>query len=86
MRNPRNPVARLMTLGEYEERFSMGQSARDPALPVWVVQVEGESRDAGIVPPEERSDFSYAVVVMDAHAGAVVGTSHRIDPIFSAQP
>ncbi|MDP3063495.1 MAG: hypothetical protein Q8O40_09865, partial [Chloroflexota bacterium] len=48
----RNPEARLMTLAEFEDRFSGYQSTGDRSRPVWVVTVEGEWSDAGIVPPE----------------------------------
>ncbi|MDP2952063.1 MAG: hypothetical protein Q8O76_01940, partial [Chloroflexota bacterium] len=48
----RNSEARLMTLAEFEDRFSGYQSTGDRSRPVWVVTVEGEWSDAGIVPPE----------------------------------
>ena len=82
VQNPRNPVARLMTLGEYEEQYTSGRSARDPATPVWVVQIEGESESAGIVLPSGRTQFQYSVVVLDARTGSSIAGSRSPEPIF----
>lgn len=84
--NPRNPEARLMTLGEYEGEFMDGPSARDGTIPVWVVQVEGASRDDGIVPSESRQGYGYAVIALDARTGEVFGTRHSSDPVFAENP
>lgn len=82
VQNPRNPVARLMTLGEYEEQYFSGGSALDPATLVWVVQIEGKSEDAGIVPPSERKQYRYSVEVLDAQTGRSIAGSRGLDPIF----
>ena len=78
--NVRNPRARLMTLAEYEGRFLGGRSVRDGSRPVWVVVVEGEWRDDGIVPPEYRQTYRYGAVGLDAHTGAYLGSSHGTEP------
>jgi len=81
--NPRNPVARLMKLREYDEGYSAGNPfLPDPDTLVWVVQYEGESHGAGISDP--RTQYSYATVVIDAQSGIIIGMSRTYTPRFPA--
>jgi hypothetical protein len=77
--NPRNPVARLMRLREYDPSYSSGGPLMpDPDTLVWVVQVEGESYGAGIADPSTK--FSYATVVIDAQSGRMIEESRTFAP------
>lgn len=83
--NPRNPVARLMTLREYQERIGGGSSfLTDPDTLVWVVQVEGESYSAGIA-AVPRTQYSYATVVIDAQNGTIITMSRTYAPLFPTE-
>lgn len=79
--NPRNPVAWRMTLGEYHQRTGISPSSEGADTPVWVVHMEGESSSAGIVPPESRKTYRYAVAVLDARTGNVIATRHSNEPL-----
>jgi len=79
--NPRNPVARLMTLLEYGERVGEGGQFTEPDPLVWVVQVEGESYSAGIA-AAPRTKYGYATVVIDARSGTVIRMSRTFAPLF----
>lgn len=78
--DPRNPVAWHMTLGDYFERTGQ-TSSLNPDFPVWVVHMMGESQSAGIVPPEARQTYRYAVVVLDARKGSVMATQRMNEPL-----
>jgi len=81
--NPRNPVARLMTLGEYQARFNLSSGPRDAAMLVWVVQFEGTSYSAGIGSAWPFTQYNYAVVVLDAESGNVIATTRlQQEPLF----
>jgi hypothetical protein len=87
--NIRNPTAHLMTLQEYEDRFTQGRSYRDRSRPIWVVQMEGEWDDAGHGPPNRAGSdppadpktYSHGVMVLDAHTGENIGGGFRFEPI-----
>ena len=79
--NPRNPVARLMTLLEYGERVGEGGQFTEPDPLVWVVQVEGESYSAGIA-AAPRTKYGYATVVIDARSGTIIRMSRTFAPLF----
>ncbi len=84
--NPRNPVARLMKLREYDPSYSSGGSLMpDPDTLVWVVQWEGVSYSAGIA-AVPRTQSNYAVVVIDAQNGRIIAASRPFAPLFSAEP
>src|SRR3990170_6926357 len=74
--NPRNPVARLMTLREYLELIGGGGTFRNPDMLVWVVQYEGVSYSAGFPDARgiygPRTKYNYTTVVIDAQSGAVI--------------
>ena len=79
--NPRNPVARLMKLREYDEGYSAGNPfLPDPDTLVWVVQYEGVSYSAFPGAPEPREQYNYATVVIDAQSGTVIAMSRA--PFF----
>ena len=78
--NPRNPVARLMTLREYLELIGGGGTFRNPDMLVWVVQYEGVSYSAFPGAPEPREQYNYATVVIDAQSGTVIAMSRA--PFF----
>ncbi|MDP2948379.1 MAG: hypothetical protein Q8P22_02430 [Chloroflexota bacterium] len=79
--NRRDPKARLMTLGEYQERWDRSRSVSHRAMPVWVVTVEGEwdNTPAGAIPPESK--FIQGVTVIEAHTGRVWTGDLRYKPI-----
>ncbi len=81
--NPRNPVARLMTVRGYWELKGDGYVLPDPDALLWVVQFEGESYTAGIA-AEPRRKFSYATVVLDAESGRPIAESRTFAPLFPA--
>ncbi len=77
-----NLKARLMTLAEYEDRYSSGQSANDRSTPVWVVTMEGEWTTPGMVRREQSPKYKYGQFVLDARTNLPVssaGTSAPID-------
>jgi len=84
--NPRNPVARLMTLGEYQARFNLSSGPWDAATLVWVVQYEGVSYSAGFPDAHgiygPRTQYNYTTVVMDAQSGTVIMGSRTFAPLF----
>ncbi|MDP2949138.1 MAG: hypothetical protein Q8P22_06335 [Chloroflexota bacterium] len=73
--------ARLMTSGEFDDRVMKGWTANDRSLPVWVVTVEGEWKDEGIVPPEHRRTWRYGVEEINAHTGEFMGSSRTMEPV-----
>jgi len=79
--NPRNPVAWLVTLGEYDQLIGVSGSSQGADTPVWVVEIEGESSSAGIVPPESRTTYRYAAAVLDARTGNVIATRRSKEPL-----
>jgi len=80
--NPRNPVARLMKLRDYDVGYATGSPfLPNPDTLVWVVQFEGTSYSAGIA-AEPRTQYSYAMVVMDAQSGNVITGSRTFAPRF----
>ncbi|MBU2008989.1 MAG: hypothetical protein KJ624_03955 [Chloroflexi bacterium] len=74
VQNPRNPVARLMTIRDYFE-LQLGITPNyglfeGPDMLVWVAQYEGTSYDAFPVPfPVDRTQYNYTVVVLNAQNG-----------------
>ena len=86
-REPHNPVARLMTRGEYEMRLG-GSSFRGPSEPVWIVQFEGESYSAGLATMTgvEPSLYRYVGCDIDARTGEVQGGFRRAsEPLLLPQ-
>ena len=81
LEEPRNPTAWRTTWGEYQDREGGGRDYRDGEIPVWVVQVEGLWRSAGITPPEARREFRYAVGVVDARDGSIFSGSRSNEPL-----
>ncbi len=79
--NPRNPVARLMRLDEYYK--SWNRPFPPPDTLVWVVQFEGTSYSAGPGEGWPRTQYNYAVVVLDAEFGGEIGGSRLREPFFS---
>lgn len=75
--NPRNPVAWRMILGEYHQRT--GSSGTRADTPVWVVQVEGESHGEGL--GGNGNTYHYAIAVLDARSGTLIGRRASNDPL-----
>ena len=79
---PHSPVVRLMRLSEFQTIRGSAPAAMDSDPLVWVVEVQGSWRDAGIVPEDKRQDFSVAVVALDAETGSTYGRSYTNTPLL----
>ncbi|MBI4336651.1 MAG: hypothetical protein HY683_02325 [Chloroflexi bacterium] len=77
----RDPVARLMRLGEYVA-LTGGSTRENADSLVWVVEAEGMWRSAGIVPVESRTTYRYASVAIDAETGNFIASSRTHEPLF----
>ena len=78
---PHDPAARLMSLADYLA-ITGGSMREDGDRKVWVVEAEGEWRDAGITPPEARQTYRYGSVAIDAETGDFIASSQRHEPRF----
>ena len=63
----RNPIAQLMTEGQFSGLMDANVRASDRL--VWVVQVEGESHSDGITPVEYRVSTQFTFMLIDAETG-----------------
>ncbi len=78
-----SPRARLMTLQEYEDRFTSSRTYYDRTIPVWVVSMEGRWGPAGIAasPSATPTPFTHGVEVLDARTGETVSAMRSNQPI-----
>ena len=78
----------LTTYRSYQERLLPGAwtdpELRPPDMPVWIVEVKGISRPAGISAANADNPYRYAMDVQDAKTGEFMeGTrrrEHRLQP------
>ena len=84
--NPRNPIARLVTVDEYRE--IIGQPS-DSMFGIddltWAGQLEGYSESEGPPPTSWITEYSHAVFAYDARTGAMAHVSwgtRRTEPLF----
>ena len=79
---PHSPTVRLMRRHEFMamQGGSPGSMISNPL--VWVVEARGSWRSAGIVPEEDRRDFSVGLLAFDADTGETYGRSHRNEPLL----
>ena len=76
-------VSCLTTLGWFEQELLQGISQSNPdsyppSMPIWVIQVKGESRSEG---PGDSFHYSYAVATVDATSGEVMAQLYRLEPL-----
>ena len=70
--NPRNPIARRMTVGEYRDMLGWSDTVMfglDELI--WVVQLEGYSQSEGPPPTSRIKAYSHAIFAYDAETGAI---------------
>ena len=75
----------LTTLRSYD--LVQGESWTNPAVqppdtPVWIVEVKGISRPAGISAANANQPYSYALVVINAESGDSIAGSRRREPLM----
>ena len=76
------PEAWRMTWGEFQDEFSDGQDSRARELPMWIVQVPGTWRGAGITPPEARTTRNgYGLVAVNASDGTMFAMTIVEEPV-----
>ena len=81
----------LTTFRSYEQDLLFRQGWSNPELwspdmPVWVVEVKGISRPAGISASNSDNPYSFAMDVMDARSGEfIAGARHREPLLVPAQ-
>ena len=73
----------LTTLGWFEQELLQGNSQSNPdvyppSMPIWVIQVKGESRSEG---PGDSLHYSYAVATVDATSGEIMAQQYRFEPL-----
>ncbi len=76
-------VSCLTTLGWFEQELLQGNSQFNPdvyppSMPIWVIQVKGESRSEG---PGDSFHYSYAVATVDATSGEIMAQQYRFEPL-----
>ena len=77
----------LTTLRSYERDLLAGKSwtnpdVLSPDMPIWIIEVEGISRPAGISAANANHPYRYAVEIMSARNGETVGGSRRYEPLL----
>jgi hypothetical protein len=90
--DPHDPYAALMAMNERRDlralralgpgdMSALGSDLLNGERYVWVVQLEGESRPAGI---SEGSDttYSFAMFIIDATDGQMIGSERMFEPYF----
>ncbi len=76
-------VSCLTTLGWFEQELLQGNSqfnpdVHPPSMPIWVIQVKGESRSEG---PGDSFHYSYDVATVDATSGEIMAQQYRFEPL-----
>ena len=77
----------LTTLRSYERDLLAGKSWIDPDvlsldMPIWIIEVEGISRPAGISAANANHPYRYAVEIKSARNGETVGGFRRYEPLL----
>ena len=77
----------LTTLRSYEQDLLEGKSwtnpdVRSPDTLIWIVEVKGISRPAGISAANANNPYRYAAQIMYARNGETIGGSRRYEPLL----
>ena len=77
----------LTTFRSYERDLLAGESwtnpdVRSPDMPIWIVEVKGISRPAGIPAANASHPFRYALATMSARDGETLGGSRGREPLL----
>ncbi|MBM3925903.1 MAG: hypothetical protein FJ320_07950 [SAR202 cluster bacterium] len=91
VRDPRNPVAWLVTLAEYKHQLGMVPIGAVPTdmdanKLVWVVQMEGASMVSENPSGYAGTQFYYALVVLDPETGQYIRDDRSVGPVFVRAP
>ena len=83
----RTSASCLTTLRSYELDLLGGRSwtspdVRSPETLIWIVEVKGISRPAGISAANASNPYRYAVEILDARHGESIGGSRRYEPLL----
>lgn len=78
----------LTTFRAYERDLLAGNSWTNPDVlspdtTVWIIEVKGISRPAGISAANTNHPYRYAVEIMSARNGETVGGSRRYEPLLA---
>ena len=81
----------LTTLQSYEQDLLEGRSQTNPEVlapdtRIWLVEVKGISRPAGISTASANSPYRYAAEIIDARTGQTIGGSRRYEPLLEPSP
>ena len=79
----------LTTLRSYEQDLLEGKSwtnpdVRSPDTLIWIVEVKGISRPAGISAANADNPYRYAAAIMYARNGEAIGGSRRYEPLLES--
>ena len=77
----------LTTFRSYEQDLLSGEGWSNPEIwspdmPVWIVEVKGISRPAGISASNSDNPYSFAMDVMDAESGEFITGSRHREPLL----
>lgn len=81
----------LTTLRSYEQDLLRGTASTNPDvrpldLPIWIVEVKGASRPAGISSANANDPYRYAAQIIDARTGKSIGGYRRYEPLLEPSP
>ena len=86
----------LTTLRSYEQDLLRGTASTNPDvrplnLPIWIVEVKGASRPAGISSANANNPYRYAALsyptqIIDARTGKSIGGYRRYEPLLEPSP
>ena len=74
----------LTTLRSYEKDLLRRNDSTAPDTPVWVVEVKGISRPAGISAAYAGDPYHYALAVMNAETGDSIAQLRRPEPLMQS--
>ena len=74
----------LTTLRSYEKDLLRRNDSTAPDTPVWVVEVKGISRPAGISAANAGEPYHYALAVMNAETGDTFAQLRRPEPLMQS--
>ena len=74
----------LTTLKSYEKDLLRRNDSIAPDTPVWIVEVEGISRPAGISAANAGKPYHYALAVMNAETGDTIAQSRHPEPLMQS--